>query len=100
MMTTLLLQISLATAVVGALLLYVMVIPVRISGEQESYRKGLTDTSQTSGLMPLHQRFLHQQTTAHYRNRALLPLLQFARFALYGGGLIALTSGIALVFSR
>jgi hypothetical protein len=80
----LLLKCALTAFVTAGAILAVMSLNVEDRAADEARSKGLYDTSGSlnplgGGDLPIHYKFFHPATTAHWRRRGLLPLLTMAR---------------------
>jgi hypothetical protein len=68
----------------AGVVLVVMALPVEDRDADDARSKGLYDPSVAFGPiggseLPLHYKFFHPATTAHWRRRGFLPLLTIAR---------------------
>lgn len=74
-------------AITAGVVLVAMSLPVEDRAADEARSKGLYDTSGSYGPiggseLPLHYKFFHPATTAHWKKRGFLPLLTIARVML------------------
>ena len=89
--TFFLLMLSLTGFLTAGAILLVMSLPVEDRAADAARAKGLLDPSSADGTfnpLPIHYRFFHPATTAHWRQRGFLPLLMFAR-VLFAGSFVA-----------
>ncbi len=78
------LEFALAGALIAGVVLTVMSLGVEDRAADKARGHGLYDTSGSMdplgrGDLPLHYKFFHPATTAHWNRRGLLPLLTSAR---------------------
>lgn len=97
----LLLKIALTGFLTGGAVLVAMSLPVEDRDADEARSKGLYDRSGAFGPiggseLPLHYKFFHPLTTAHWKRRGFLPLLTIARLLFAGSFALGLGSLIWL----
>lgn len=94
-----LLKCAFTGAITAGVVLVAMSLPVEDRAADEARSKGLYDLSNShgplgSGDLPLHYKFFHPATTAHWKKRGFLPLLTIARVTL----LASIALGIGTLF--
>lgn len=90
-----LLKCAFTGAITAGAVLVVMSLPVEDRAADEARSKGLYDPSVSFGPiggseLPLHYKFYHPATTAHWKKRGLLPLLKIARVMLMASLVVGL----------